>query len=186
MPRPNLKRWLLKNLWGGQGQGRDRPSNGKWYLPFCSLYFFFLQRETYKANINWIFKEFLIPRLIHVNVNIGDISYLSFVFFLYAHFRYIFYNHFTAISFFFTYTKIIIQECVKRVKNREEKNTHILSSFMVERIYVSSIVAVFSNEKEERTFSYGFSKKSFLSKKLKREKYLCSSFQVRWLERGRS
>lgn len=121
-----------------------------------------------------------------MNVNIGDISYLSFAFLLYAHFRYIFYNHFTAISFFFTYIKIIIQECVKRVKNREEKNTRILSSFMVERIYVSSIVAVFSNEKEERTFSYGFSKKSFLSKKLKREKYLCSSFQVRWLERGRS
>lgn len=86
-----------------------------------------------------------------MNVNIGDISYLSFAFLLYAHFRYIFYNHFTAISFFFTYIKIIIQECVKRVKNREEKNTHILSSFMVERIYVSSIVAVFSNEKEERT-----------------------------------
>lgn len=52
---------------------------------------------------------------------IGDISYLSFAFLLYAHFRYIFYNHFTAISFFFTYIKIIIQECVKRVKNREEK-----------------------------------------------------------------
>lgn len=99
------------------------------------------------------------------------------------HFLQPFYSYF---FFFFTYTKIIIQECVKRVKNREEKNTHILSSFMVERIYVSSIVAVFSNEKEERTFSYGFSKKSFLSKKLKREKYLCSSFQVRWLERGRS
>lgn len=40
---------------------------------------------------------------------------------------------------------------MKRVKNREEKNTRILSSFMVERIYVSSIVAVFSNEKKERT-----------------------------------
>lgn len=166
---------------------RTRPSIKRKMIPsFLFLIFFFLERETYKANINWIFKEFLIPRLIHVNVNIGDISYLSFAFLLYAHFRYIFYNYFIAISFFFTYIKIIIQECVKRVKNREEKNTHILSSFMVERIYVSSIVAVFSNEKEERTFSYGFSKKSFLSKKLKREKYLCSSFQVRWLERGRS
>lgn len=124
MPRPNLKRWLLKNFWGGQGQGRDRPSNGKWYLPFCSLYFFFLQRETHKANINWIFKEFLIPRLIHVNVNIGDISYLSFAFLLYAHFRYIFYNHFTAISFFLPTQKSLSRN-VWNVSKIERKKIHI-------------------------------------------------------------
>lgn len=140
MPRPNSKRWLLKNFWGGQGQGRDRPSNGKWYLPFCSLYFFFLERETHKANINWIFKEFFIPRLIHVNVNYR--RHFVFIICLIHTFSYtrIFVTFFTTILqlflFFFTYTKIIIQECVKRVKNREEKNTRIISSFMVERIYV--------------------------------------------------
>lgn len=49
---------------------RTRPSIKRKMIPsFLFLIFFFLQRETYKANINWIFKEFLIPRLIHVNVN---------------------------------------------------------------------------------------------------------------------
>lgn len=135
MPRPNLKRWLLKNFWGGQGQGRDRPSNGKWYLPFCSLYFFFLERETHKANINWIFKEFLIPGLIHVNVNIGDISYLSFAFLLYAHFRYIFYNHFIAISFFFLPTQKSLSRNVWNVSKIERKKIHIFYLLSWSNVY---------------------------------------------------
>lgn len=184
MPRPNLKRWLLKNFWGGQGQGRDRPSNGKWYLPFCSLYFFFLERETHKANINWIFKEFFIPRLIHVNVNYRRHFVFIICFSLIRAFSLHFLQPFYSYFFFFSPTQKSLSRNVWNVSKIERKKIHIFYLLSWLRIYVSSIVAVFSNEKEERTFSYGFSKKSFLSKKLKREKYLCSSFQVRWLERG--
>lgn len=136
-----------------------------------------------KEHLILCFNSLLILCERDVNVRVMGISYLPFAFLLHA------YYIFTAIlQLFFFFLKIIIQQCMKRV----EKKIHgFLSSFTDIYIYLQSWlyfrINLYTRKKRNERFLTDFPKsRSSLKREKWWRKYLCSPFQVRWLERGRS